>query len=226
VRMLRIANSPFFGLAGEVTSISQACMVLGLNAVRNIAIAVGVGNCFNLDGPDADEQRRLRWLAVTRAVAAQALASRCGLNKETAFTGGILHDLGKMVMNSCFADAMLALHTYQEEHDCDDITAEQAIFGVDYREMGRILAEHWALPELIQQIIAARPEEEGGDPNTLVDIVILADAVSVADNPGSAEEWVTALPEGAVQRLGLEDDVLHAWLSDIETIPDTVELLI
>lgn len=226
VRMLRIANSPFFGLAGEVISISQACVVLGVNAVRNIAVAVGVGSCFNVDGPGADEQRRLWRLAINRAVAAQTLARCCGFNKDTAFTAGTLHDLGKMAMNSCFADAMQELYTYRELHDCDMATAEQAIFGMDHREIGRILAVYWALPELIQQIVSVRLEESNGCLGTLADIVILADAASVAAFSDSPEELITSLPETAVQRLGLDAEALNSWLEDVEANRDTMELLI
>ncbi len=211
-RLLRVANSPFFGLAGEVTSINQACMVLGMNTVRNLAVAVGVGSCFNSDN---DEQRQLWQQAMLKAIAAQTLAQRCGHNSESAFTAGMLHDLGKMVMVACFAETMQETLVYQDVHGCELAEAERMFFGMDQRGIGAMLASHWCLPELIQQVIAGYSEAEEGVPHPMVDIVTLADIISNKTIGLSHEEVFESLPAKVILRLGLDSRAVQSWLGDV-----------
>jgi len=220
-RLLRVANSPFFGLAGEITSINQACMTLGMNTVRNLAVAVGVGSCFN----GGDEQDRLWRLAMEKAIAAQALARCCGHNSETAFTAGMLHDLGKMVMVTCFADAMKKTIAYQSSNGCDLDVAERAVFGMDNRQLGGMLASNWGLPALIRQVITGPNETEENMPEPMVDIVALADLISNGEIHGSPGELYQNLPGKIVVRLGLDCDSVQAWLSDVEANRAMAELL-
>ncbi len=221
-RLLRVANSPFFGLAGEVTSINQSCMVLGMNTVRNLAVAVGVGSCFNSDN---DEQRQLWQQAMVKAFAAQSLAHRCGHNSETAFTAGMLHDLGKMVMVACFAETMQKTHAYQDAHGCELAEAELAFFGMDHRGLGAMLASRWCLPELIRQVIASCSETEGGVQHPMVDIVTLANLISNNAAHVSAEKVFQSLPVEVVLRLGLDSTEVQAWLEDVEKNRTMADLL-
>jgi len=223
-RLLRVANSPFFGLAGEITSINQACMVLGMNTVRNLAVAVGVGSCFSNNKNSRDEQGQLWRQAMEKAVAAQALARRCGQNSETAFTAGMLHDLGKMVMVACFAETRQKTLAYQDSHGCALEVAEQAFFGMNHRELGGVVASQWSLPVLIKQVIAGQREDESV-PHPMVDIVVLADAISNRVIPGSLDKLFQSLPEKSILRLGLDSEAIQAWLDDAESSRAMVDLL-
>jgi len=222
-RLLRVANSPFFGLAGEIDSINQACMVLGMNTVRNLAVAVGVGSCFN---NDRNEQASLWRLAMEKAVAAQALARRCGQNSEVAFTAGLLRDLGKMVMLSCFAEAMQKTIAYQNAHGCDLNLAEQAIFGMNHRELGGMLAKLWGLPLLIRQVIAGQHEAAEAELQPMLDIVTLVDLLCSGVDMDSADGLFQSLPQALVMRLGLDSESVGAWLKDVEANRSMADLLV
>jgi len=224
-RLLRVANSPFFGLAGEITSINQACMTLGMNTVRNLAVAVGVGSCLNSDKDGGDEQGKLWRQAMEKAIASQALARRCGQNSESAFTAGMLHDLGKMVMVTCFSDAMKKSVAYQASNHCDLADAERVFFGMDNRELGGMLASLWGLPALIRQVIAGLSGTEEAEPESMVDIVILADLISSGAVPDSPEELFLSLPDKVVMRLGLDSESVQAWLADVEANRAMADLL-
>jgi len=224
-RLLRVANSPFFGLPGEITSINQACMTLGMNTVRNLAVAVGVGSCFNSDKDGREEQSRLWQQAMEKAIAAQALARCCGHNSETAFTAGMLHDLGKMVMVNCFSDDMKKTIAYQSSNGCELTVAEKTIFGMDNRELGGMLARHWDLPALIRQVITGPNEAEESVTEPMVDIVTLADFISNGSVHDSTEELFLSLPKNIVMRLGLDRESVQAWLSDVEANRAMADLL-
>ncbi len=221
-RLLRVANSPFFGLAGEITSINQACMTLGMNTVRNLAVAVGVGSCFS----GGDEQDRLWQQSMEKAIAAQALARLCRQNSETEFTAGMLHDLGKMVMVSCFTDAMKQTIAYQGLHSCELSVAEQAVFGMVHVQIGEMAAKQWHLPALIVQVISGRTNGAEEEPHPVVDIVMLAAVISSGIAAESAEELLHRMPEKSVVRLGLNLASIQAWLVDVEKNRAMAQLLV
>lgn len=220
-RILRLANSPFFGLAGQVTSIRQACVVLGNNAVRNLAAAIGIRDCFSMG--EASRLGPLWRQAMERAIAAQALAQRCHRDGETAFTAGMLHDLGTMVMACCFSDALQQVEAWQGLHHGTRQQAEQAVFGIDHRLLGLRVAQQWALPAVIRQAIAGPDDTQETAPDPIVDIVQLAAALSTAPLPG--EDPLQALPGASVHRLGLDATALRTWLADVEAKRALAELL-
>lgn len=224
-RLLRLANSPFFGVSGQIGSVKQACVVLGLHTVRNLVAAAGVSACFQATKGGVLDRRRLWRHAMENAIAAQLLARRCGHDSETAFTAGLLHDLGKLVMDACFADALRRLQGDQDLHRCDSVAAEIAVFGMDHGQLGAMVAKRWGLPELIQQAIAGHHEVGEAAPHPIVDIVQLADVVNNESAPETPEQVLHRLPEEAVRRLGLDKTVLQAWLAEFEENRATADML-
>lgn len=222
-RLLRVANSPFFGLAGEIISLNQACMVLGMGTVRNLAVSVGMKNSLGSDN-QSQEQAALWRRATEKAVAAETLARRCRQSSETAFTAGMLDDLGEMVMISCFPDAAEAVKQHTAAPGSDLEAAERAVFGMNHREMGAMLAKLWCLPKLIQQVIAGSADE-GDEAHPIMDVVVLADAILGLDRSAAVEELLQQLPEAAAERRGLDSQLLEKWLVDIDQGQALVEVL-
>ena len=222
-RLLRVANSPFFGLAGEIVSLNQACMILGMGTVRNLAVSVGMKNSLGSD-KQSQEQAALWRRATEKAVAAEALARHCRLSSETAFTAGMLDDLGEMVVISCFPDASEAVKQHIIDQGCDQSAAENAVFGMNHREVGAMLAKLWCLPKLIQQVIAGRAGG-GADVPPVIDIVALADAIVDLDRDSAVDELMQQLPADAASRRGVDSQLLEKWLVDIEKGQALVEIL-
>ena len=101
-RLLRVANSSFYGLQSRISTINEAVVVLGFRAVRSMVLAVGVSGVFRADQcPGFDPQLYIRH-CVGVGLTARALARVTGRNPELAFTGGILHDIGELVLATCF----------------------------------------------------------------------------------------------------------------------------
>jgi len=216
-RLLRLANSPFFGVAGKIASIKQACVVLGLHTVRNLAAAVSVSSSFQAVKGGTLDRRRLWQHALETAIAAQALARRCGHDSDVAFTAGLLHDLGKLVLDACFADTVQRIQGYQDKHLHDLAEAEKSVLGMDHGQLGAMVAKRWRLPELIQQVIAVHHEAEGDAYHPLVDIVRLADVSSNKPVPDDPEQLGRHFPEESIRRLGLDLATIQAWLAEVET---------
>jgi len=150
-RILRLANSSFFGCAREVASLTRAVMLLGFGAVRNIALGVKIWDTLRTGATFSVAE--LWEHSALVGTAAKLIAQRTrAAEPEAAFTAGLLHDVGRVVLRLRFAS------TYDrmtQRSDTPLVEQERAAFGVDHAQAGAWLAEAWMLPEWIG-VAAAR----------------------------------------------------------------------
>jgi putative nucleotidyltransferase with HDIG domain len=216
-RVLRVANSSFYGLQSRVGTINEAVVVLGFRAVRSMVMAVGMNGIFRVDqcrGFDAPGYLRH---GVGVGLAARALAPLAGQNPELAFTGGLLHDIGQLVLASNFSVQYSAVLDYRSKHDCPLVVAERDILGLDHAEVGGMLASSWRFPDSLCQAVAEHHSPASSLANSLANVVHIADAFAHALGlSGSTTELVMAVDRTAWERLGLDGDKCRKALVEIE----------
>lgn len=204
-RVLRVANSSFYGLQNKVGTINEAVVVLGFRAVRSMVLAVGINGLFRVDqcrGFDAPSYLRH---CVAVAVGARALAAETGYNAELAFTSGILHDIGELVLAANFSEQYAEVLVYRKEHDCFLVVAERDILGMDHCEVGGLLAETWHFPPVLQAAVAQHHTPASAETGLLADLMHVADAIAHGLGYGhTAEEMVMPVERSSWQRLGLD----------------------
>ncbi len=178
--LLKLCNSAAFGLPRKVHSVHEAVCYLGTNKVMQLVVAI-YGNAV-LSG----EQRGyglepgILWKhSVAVALAASSLAHQTMPEEGgVAFTAGLLHDIGKVVLNEYvgreFAEIVRRVHddgmTFSE--------AERQVLGFSHAQIGAQLAERWSLPEPLVRAIRWHHEPQALEPaDVLVDTVYLADCV-------------------------------------------------
>jgi HD-like signal output (HDOD) protein len=159
-KTLRLANSSFYGMPSKVTSIQQAMSVLGLHSVRTLVTACGViGAVPPASGPALDFDAFWRH-GIATAVWARALARHLRQSPDTAFTAGLLHNLGTLVLATRFPDEYAAVPAWRAEHeDASVADAELAVFGVDHTQAGSALAAYWKFPPTIQDAISHQRDD-------------------------------------------------------------------
>ena len=212
-RVLRVANSSFYGLQSKVASINEAVVVIGFRAVRSMVLAVGVTGLFKVDKcPGFDLRSYLRH-GVGVALVARALASHYGRNPEMAFTGGILHDLGQLALAANFPGELSAALAYREQHDCPLVVAERDLLGIDHAAIGGILAENWSFPDTLRAALADHHAPAAATADSLADLIHIADAVSHGLGLAACRhDLVMPVDRTAWQRLGVDAAVLTAIL--------------
>lgn len=139
-RLLRMANSAYYGLSGKVSTLQFAVTVLGFSTVRTVALADAVG----IHDPQAAPIGFWEDAAIT-GVAASRAAKWTGASAPEALCAGLLHDLGKVLIYRTDTD------NYQEllSRDLDSVSlieAERKIYGLDHCEVGARALEAWSLP--------------------------------------------------------------------------------
>jgi len=203
-RLLRVANSSFYGLQTRVSTINEALVVLGFRAVRSMVVAMGISGVFRAaQCPGFETQAHIRH-GVGVGLAARALALETRRNPEIAFTGGILHDIGKLVLASCFAAQYSQALAYREQHDCPLVVAERDVLGLDHAEVGGLLADAWHFPPALRAALAEHHAPAAATADSPADLIHVADAIAHGLGLGqSAGELVMPVDQTAWQRLGV-----------------------
>ena len=206
-RLLRVANSSFYGLQSRVGTINEALVVLGFRAVRSIVLAVGMGRVFHPDQCPGFDLPSYIQHSVAVGLAARSLAEMTGRNPELAFSGGILHDIGELVLASCFTEQYAGALDYRNQNDCALIVAERDILGIDHSAVGGLLADSWRFPPSLKSAVAEHHSPAAAIADSLADLTHVADAIAHGLGQGKSDrEMVMPVDPTAWRRLGLDSE--------------------
>jgi len=214
-RLLAAANAVGSGLSTRIYSAKQAFLVLGANRVSSIILASALTHHFDQHGGGFDT--RLLWRhSLGVAACAQVVAEECGFNPDMAFTGGLLHDIGQLLMHTASPADYLRVLELRTTEDVSLLDAERTVFGYSHTDAGKKLAQAWKLPEEIVEAIVAHhePDELGSDIGNLIHVSeVLSHALDLGEQPNNR---VGELSDLACASLGLSWPKLSARFAEIE----------
>lgn len=157
-RLIRISNSAYYGFARKVSTVREAVVLLGFKQVRQVAVSASLMNAFDR-GRVADDvfDLDLFWgHSVAVAVAAEAIAKRTRQARpEDAFTAGILHDIGRLVLRQVMPPEFRKAVMLARNGPMDLHLAEALMTGYDHQEVGRALGEQWKFPGHLIDAVAS-----------------------------------------------------------------------
>ena len=206
-KLLRLANAAAYGHSGRIGSLYEAVALLGRNAVAAVLVAAAVTAQFqDAHCPGFDRLRHSRQ-AFASGIAAQTLANELGADGALAFTAGLLHDIGHLVLASQLPAAMAQALAWARLHDQPLHLAEQEVLGIDHAEAGALVARHWQFPPALVAALASHHgtgPQPAADDAWLLDVVQGADAlVHALDLHQAEDERVPVLDPALWQRLDL-----------------------
>lgn len=227
LKILGVANSSFYGFSGQISAIKDACILLGIPTIRSLVMSIGFINA--LPGrKDAPLDGRGLWQhAIGVAAGARVIAQSMRVNPELAFSAGLLHDIGKLALETSFPKEYLAVTQYRDQNACLLRDAETAVLGMDHAIVGGMLAQHWHLPDAICNAIQRHHSTDLLPSNSMADIVHVADILSRALDIGdSGDDWIPKLSGASLQRTQLDLAKIKVMLPDIEAVYASTTVLI
>ncbi len=161
-KILKIANSPYYGLSGEVNSISKAVVVLGIEEIRNLVIGLSVTSSFASDFTIKAFSANDLWLhSVGVGYCAKLLGERCGdLDKDELFTIGLIHDIGRFLMPLYFAEELEEAIALSEKEGIGLVDGEVRL-GISHAEIGAFLATLWKFGDMVVTVIRYHHNPKG-----------------------------------------------------------------
>lgn len=176
-RILKLANSAYYGFSREISTVNMAIVVLGFNTVKDMGLSLSVFDTFKFN-------RGNHWFDLTRfwehSIACGIASRMLARTYQTRFTGeafvaGLLHDIGKVILNQYFQTEFLAIIDAQKK----GITLEEAevsIIGTHHSQIGAWLADKWNLPRIISRTLLYHHHPWATDKEKLfIALVYLAD---------------------------------------------------
>jgi serine phosphatase RsbU (regulator of sigma subunit) len=156
--LLRVVNSPFFGLGHHVQSIGRAINLLGERTLRNVVLCIAVRDAFGKQQLPGFNVAEFWEDAVRRGVAARLLAPQAGLDPEEAFTLGLLQDFGLLVLLHMYPAKAANWPRLRLAHSTARLALEQELFGTTHAAVGGQVAFDWGLPPSLTNAIANHHE--------------------------------------------------------------------
>jgi putative nucleotidyltransferase with HDIG domain len=181
-RVLKISNSALYGLRQEVTSLNHAIMVLGFKTIRSLVLSVSTKSLYKSFGM----KEKIIWdHSIGAAIAAKIISKGMGSDTgEMAFIGGLMHDLGKVVLNNETPDIFVQVMMKTYNDGADSLDAENEVYGYTHTEIGAGVMERWGFPPLLVKIVEGHHLNNGkleniADPLTakVTAVVHLADQI-------------------------------------------------
>ena len=179
VRLLRLVNSPFYGLTQHIDSISRAVAFIGMKNLHNMAVTDALKNIFSEQETSSTFSRNKLWLhCAAVSICAKMLAERIfGINGDDAYLCGILHDFGLIVEEQVAGqDFIKVCESCRPEDSLPEV--ERRILGTDHCEIGFMMTKEWDMPETIQIAIRDHHNEDGGEPDCLTSIIQIAEYIT------------------------------------------------
>ncbi|HUC85933.1 MAG TPA: HDOD domain-containing protein [Candidatus Acidoferrales bacterium] len=217
-RLLRLANSPFFGFANRLSTVAEAVSLLGIQQIQDMIVASSVLEQFK-GVPDNFVNKDSFWrhsLAV--GIAARLLAMERRLPKpDKFFVAGLLHDVGRLVLLSQAAEwAQAVFECYQRKRILLR-EAEKSVLGYDHQQIAAELLHSWSYPPVLVQAVAFHHTPTQSLAKLEAGVVHIADHLIVAMDIGSSgEHFIPSLDDKAWNAVGLEPDALGRIVAAVD----------
>jgi putative nucleotidyltransferase with HDIG domain len=220
--LLRFANSSLFGVRREVTSLAHAIVLVGTDRVKTMATLVAMNRMVRSSVRIA--ALRKVWLhSLATALIAEEAARVARFDRDTAYTAGLLHNLGTLGMMSAYPDEYSRMLEVSDDFGFDLLRTERELFEIDHCAAGAYLAQDWDFPDELAAAIATHHDEPIPGETNLYNLIKvswrLADVLGYAafspDKVWTSEELVAFLPHAGSSWLSESPDLAKAKLTNL-----------
>lgn len=222
-KTLRLANSSQYGLQVKATTIQQAITYLGFQTTRSLIMSAAITGCFP-EGRCAGFDDKEFWRhSVATAACAKVLARQIRFNQDYAFTAGLLHNIGRLVLVSSFPEHYAQVIAWRAEHDSTVLEAERTVLGVDHVQAGAALAERWNFSDTMRVAIGNYPTPEAPGAGFLASLIHVANAIVCAlDLAQAGDDMVPHVSLVAWNALGLSEETYLQLFRETELRYDEI----
>ena len=213
IRILKLINSAHYCLSGKVSSIKQACSLLGLRVLQEVIFTAAVSKVLERELKGYKFESGELWLhSVATGFCSRILAEK--KNRELAndaYTGGLLHDVGKIILDPYVLERKAAFDDFMKDETKMVLDAEKAILGFDHAEIASEICRKWHIPENVTLAIQYHHYPSLSEGSELAHIVHAADYLVRLSGLGyEDDDLMYELEEGAREFLSFKQENFSA----------------
>ncbi len=224
-KILKVVNSAFYGLPSQIASLDRAILMLGLSAVKNIALAASLSRMFKPEAVSEQFAARDLWRhCIAVGVAAREVGRLARLDEaDEAFVGGLVHDMGLIVVQQMFPEKLreVADTCYAQPQEFCDV--EDRLVGADHQLFGFELAARWKFPPGLRYVIGFHHEPMAAplEYRKMVMAVYVADTICCRGQYGF---WLPGSTQEVTGDMREELRITEQQIADLnEMLPDRVD---
>ncbi len=222
VRILKIANSPFYGLSTEVGTVSRAITILGTVQLRDLVIASSACKTFEGIPNDLMTMDDFWYHNIFCGITARKLVNSCVPGRgEALFVAGLLHDIGQLILfNKRPFDAKKVLLRAKITHSESELhLIEQQMMGFDHMDVGAALIKQWKLPRCLQECVNFHhtPSKTTVFPQEVAIIHIAQAITNYAGKTSLEGHDIDEIEDGAWETAGLSSDIIEQTIEAVES---------
>jgi diguanylate cyclase (GGDEF)-like protein len=216
-RILRLANSQLYSLPRKVNTIEMALAVLGMNALKNIALSFTLSQIFQGHRGERFDFDRLWRRSITAAVAAQLISREIGFKSDECFIAALLQDVGIGAMFMIARDPYLAVLDEKVATGSPVTVVEAQIFGFDHQETGAELLKMWGLPESVYMPIRYHhdPENAPLENKPLCRVLQAADRLSAVYHGSGSVKNIEKAKQLLEKQFGLDEQKVDRLIDNV-----------
>lgn len=220
VKLLQLVNSAFFGFASSVSDAGEAVQLLGVGRVRSLALTI---HLFSAYDPATLKQvgiERIWDHSLNTGLLARKLAAIEAQDEtvmEQAFTAGLLHDAGKLILAANLSDAYHSVLGQAQQQKCPLVQAENAAFHANHADVGAYLLDLWGLPMPLIEAVALHHEPDKTADSTFSPLTAVHVANALIQSNEESSAWdrpAHGLNLEYLSRLGLQDRI-ETWKKEL-----------
>ncbi len=228
-KLLKLVNSSFFGVRSRVSSVQEAVVRLGFNSVRNVVLSVSVFESLTIDDAGMDFNIQDFWThSVAVAITSRYLSEKARMqDPDDCFVGGLLHDIGLIIMARYFPDILSAIMHKVMEKRISIYQAEHETIPLRHNKIAEIMAKRWQLPPALCDTLKYHhtPNKYAVNPELLT-LIHLGDIIVRRNFPSSfnpVREKVDPVLSSVAP--SLEKKLDHLFQTSVNWFPDVMDVI-
>lgn len=221
-KVLKLANSPYYGMGGKISSVQHASVVLGHKALAELITMGGTASILGktLEGYGLDSG------ALWRHSLAVAFGSKIIAKKKQpallndAFTSGLIHDAGKLILDQYVVERWEYFEEFMADGQQSFLGAEKKVLGFDHAEIASEVCKNWNIPKVLAIAIKYHHRPSRSNGSELAYIVHMADAIAMMTNLGlGIDGMFYEVDDKAMEILGLQEEDINEIMAEVlETV--------
>jgi len=220
-RLLKVANSAYYGFMSQIATVQHAIVILGFKEVKSLVLGIAVFDTMKEANSETTLMKEEFWMhSIGCALAGQIICKKVGrVDPETTFTASLLHDIGKLVLDGFFTRDYSRVLEKVRVNGVSMVEAEEEVMGFSHADVGGWLCERWKFPPVLTFPISFHHQVRKLDEPYIrvTSIVHLADILCKEAHIGSSRDnRLTPIDTFAMKYLKLKDDDLDKIVEELK----------
>ncbi|MBU2537275.1 MAG: HDOD domain-containing protein [Proteobacteria bacterium] len=227
--VLKICNAAYFGLPRKVSSLDEALVIVGNDTLKDIIITSSSARFYKGaagDGYKLDQGELWKHSIAVGIMAKELVKYVKGVEPGSAYTAGLLHDIGKRFLSSFVADDFKKIMMKVVQDDCSFVEAEKELVGASHAELGGMIMSQWGFPKEIELAVLQHHDPDALEKDPLTAVVALANTLVISMGIGVGADGLSVKMQGSgLKRFGIAPMHLELCMANLLTELDRAQEL-